>query len=96
MTNKPKNPPAYPYYYPEQRDENGSLLADSFLYEGMTLRDYFAGQALIAINADGYRCWGDLAIVAYEIADGMLKERDKQSASKNSEQMNGFERVRYV
>lgn len=47
---------------------------------GMSLRDYFAGQALIAIcYADGLPKglpeW--IAASAYEISDAMLKEREK-------------------
>lgn len=51
--------------------------------DGMSLRDYFAGQAL-AIVATYPRCRGDEAIEdkdvaqwAYQIADAMLAERQK-------------------
>ena len=44
---------------------------------GMTLRDYFAGQAIAALiqrhRAD--MAWGDMAPQAYRIADEMLKAR---------------------
>ncbi len=49
---------------------------------GMTLRDWFAGQALISITA-GSAGWvsardgGELAGRAYAIADAMLAERSK-------------------
>jgi hypothetical protein len=45
--------------------------------QGMDLRDYFAGQALIACTS-GYD-WSKSMMVkeAYEIADLMLKEREK-------------------
>jgi hypothetical protein len=56
-------------------------------FEGMTLRDYFAGQALIGLaaamnSADRRRhrdglADGREASVAYGIADAMLKERAK-------------------
>lgn len=47
---------------------------------GMTLRDYFAGQALVALIAHPEAFEGDdpraaIAHTAYEIADAMLKER---------------------
>lgn len=45
---------------------------------GMTLRDYFAGQALAAMaNWAGSTCIdeGDIAARAYAIADAMLKAR---------------------
>lgn len=58
---------------------------------GMTLRDYFAGQALAGIFAGGYRSTGDNirdmasgvmgaaspAKAAYAIADALLTERAK-------------------
>ena len=51
---------------------------------GMTLRDYFAGQALIAcaqmfltIATTHPDAKGAVALWAYEIADAMLAEREK-------------------
>ena len=44
---------------------------------GMTLRDYFAGQALVGImtrNNFQVTPWAELA---YKVADAMLKEREK-------------------
>ena len=47
---------------------------------GMTLRDYFAGQALIGIYAG--KAWNDIVLHdnpeawAYRIADAMIKERE--------------------
>lgn len=46
--------------------------------EGMTLRDYFAGQALANLNLQAHvakPAAEHLARSAYEIADAMLKER---------------------
>ena len=55
--------------------------------EGMTLRDYFAGQALIAYRAEyvteaaansaGLKPWEFLAKCCYEQADAMIAERNK-------------------
>lgn len=43
---------------------------------GMTLRDYFAAKAMQGICADGnYR--GNIAVIAYDLADAMMKERNK-------------------
>jgi hypothetical protein len=44
----------------------------------MTLRDYFAGQAMQASRARNsiYGSWADLAKDAYEIADAMLAARE--------------------
>ena len=43
-------------------------------HQGMSLRDWFAGQAL---EGHGYDGWGaqDIAEMAYEIADAMLAAR---------------------
>lgn len=72
---KPENPPAFPM--PETQDMHGGY--------GMTLRDYFAGQALTGL------CFGSeisdpdrmalmtsiFGFMSYEIADAMLKARGK-------------------
>ena len=45
---------------------------------GMTLRDYFAGQALLAlIRVDPDRSHARTSDDAYRYADAMLKEREK-------------------
>jgi hypothetical protein len=45
--------------------------------DGMTLRDWFAGQALAGLLRDGIDVHGidDSAYLAYEMADAMLKAR---------------------
>ena len=49
-------------------------------YEGgMTLRDYFAGQALMYMNEDMERGSIYIAENAYFIADAMLKERSRDN-----------------
>ena len=48
-------------------------------YQGMTLRDYFAAKALqgmLAENGGGARSNDDLAVIAYALADAMLKARE--------------------
>jgi hypothetical protein len=47
--------------------------------QGLSLRDYFAAKAMQASRARNsqYETWDDLARDAYEIADAMLKERNK-------------------
>jgi len=43
-------------------------------HNGMTLRDYFAGQAIIAYHADGnYSNSEDVANWCYQLADKMLE-----------------------
>lgn len=71
-----ENPPANPYAFPR---------ANECQY-GMTLRDYFAGQALAGFagsqSANVYSWVEDrVARSAYEIADAMLAERAKGGAA---------------
>lgn len=63
--------------------ENGDVLATKAV-DGMSLRDYFAGQALVGMCANavlaehiGRKGHGELVDSAYVIADAMLKERAK-------------------
>lgn len=68
---KPNNQYAFP-----QTDQQGNC------YTGMSLRDYFAGQAIIGIysahkeraEVDSPEYWAE---TSYEIADAMLKFREK-------------------
>jgi hypothetical protein len=56
----------------------GAVTADEILYDGMTLRDYFAAKALQGICASGPSAsWPNdhLAAKAYNLADAMLKAR---------------------
>ena len=69
-TDKPENPPAFAC-----ASENGHQ-------EGMSLRDYFAGQALLhslkrETDSVGTTFISAAAQNAYEIADAMLNERTK-------------------
>lgn len=69
---KPNGGPAFP---PSWRSAPKDGLG------GMSLRDYFAGQALTGILAwsTGTRCnspqWA--ACMSYQLADAMIEERDK-------------------
>ena len=51
-----------------------TMLNDDKEY-GMTLRDYFAGQALTNMNGDNNNVFG-MATSAYKLADAMLKARE--------------------
>lgn len=65
------------------RDDNDPIEqvgADTFHHHGMTLRDYFAGQALANLNLQAHvaaPAAHHLAQSAYEIADAMLAERER-------------------
>ena len=72
-----QNPPAFPISNPEIAK---NLIAIGEHPHGMSLRDYFAGQALVALG--GHKAvtargipW--LAEHAYMVADAMLAERSK-------------------
>lgn len=69
-----------------QLDDGGSAFprdinSGSFIgYEGMSLRDWFAGQALPQIIRT-YNYYGKNVVAkrAYEYADAMIAERNKQN-----------------
>lgn len=82
MTGKPENPPAFPL-----RSEHGGWFRGD---PGMTLRDWFAGQALqgmlagqwnVEVNATEPQTLANntnaLVGNAYALADAMLNERTK-------------------
>ena len=71
MTDKPRNPPAFP----------DSVGLDGSIYEGMTLRDHFAG---LALNESTREVWAEhkpeaVARRCYIMADAMLAARGEQS-----------------
>ena len=65
--------------FPTRRERDGLFLV--WTQDGMSLRDYFAAQALIAITAsdhvDGQGDPERHAALAYKYADAMLEERSK-------------------
>ena len=71
--------PAFPCTVQEDIDCYPRYVAG---YGGMSLRDWFAGQALASMDTDGYTLTGihRLARRAYDIADAMLAEREKERA----------------
>lgn len=62
--------PAFPGLGWVSRD-SGDIVLD-----GMTLRDYFAAKAMQA-TVDPARPYTQIAALAYQVADAMLKERAK-------------------
>lgn len=72
------NPFAFPCV--DQRDANGIGIAEGA--PGMTLRDYFAGQALAGFRVGRvYTSWDDLAADCYDAADAMLAARNRVPAA---------------
>lgn len=79
--NKP-NPPAFPVPPGNNAGQNGEILYAS---EGMSLREWYAGQALIGLLAhggayghlDGATDFENIAYFANKYADAMLDEREK-------------------
>ena len=74
MTRKEENPQAFPM---SAKDQQGMISCSSS--QGMTLRDYFAGQVLSTVFTTYYEnAQSDhMAKAAYHLADAMLKERVK-------------------
>lgn len=80
-TNKPNDGgPAFPFVVPDVRDpESGAGISQGCAYGGMTLRDWFAGQALMGLVADPNNMSPaeQNGISAYKFADAMLEARKK-------------------
>lgn len=78
MTTKDDGGPAAPVTI-RAMTPNGMMSFDA--HPGMTLRDWFAGQALAGSCKPGPDGWGlseqDVAVWAYAFADAMLAERNK-------------------
>ena len=78
MSDKPSNPPAF------------ACASNDGHQSGMTLRDYFAGQALageLASQGSDTGEWpdnhaDDLAKRCYFLADAMLKEREQSEVNR--------------
>lgn len=78
--NRFDNPPAFPRAYSRQPPGDDDRAERA--HEGMTLRDWFAGEALPVVampNSFGEKCTDprQLAALAYKLADAMLEERQK-------------------
>ena len=77
MTDKPDNPPAFPFT--EQGMSSFSGQTVDVVNPGMTLRDYFAAKAMAAIIAHDTRAISadEDAEICYQIADAMLRARQE-------------------
>lgn len=70
---------AFPQIRTELEDEDGHPHTNVYSTGGMTLRDYFAGQVLAGWSVE-YHTFAharpeDVATIAYQVADAMLKAR---------------------
>lgn len=71
-----KRAPNNPYAFPGVRMiDNGDGTWRTEYEDGMTLRDWFAGQAIMATNDEEYTP-ADYAKAAYAFADAMLAARE--------------------
>ena len=65
----------------DKQDGGSAFPVDrEYLYQGMTLRDWFAGQALAGLIASCTTAWPPEEVIAgtaYEVADAMLAARGK-------------------
>lgn len=82
--NKNDGGPAFPVPEQQEKDEFGAIPGTTKRVKntGMTLRDWFAGQALVALQRHYFESSvplkaSTIAVMAYEAADLMLKEREK-------------------
>ncbi len=79
-TTKPDGGPAFPCQWTDYDSDKHAI--DEGEATGLTVRDYFAGQSVIAIasceeRSDGERDYSIWAESAYKLADAMLKAREE-------------------
>jgi hypothetical protein len=78
---KPNNQSAFPNEF-FKKDTSAGIYYDK--HPGMTLRDYFAGQAVTGkcfeIYSNGIFHAEEYAKRAYQLADAMLAEREKDNS----------------
>ncbi len=71
--------PAFPACIPIEHSEEQGKDYPNYSESGMTLRDWFAGQALASMGKLLPEVWNehDCGKIAYVIADAMLKARQR-------------------
>jgi len=81
------NPPAFPVKVKRNTSSDPLATPREFRLEGMSLRDWFAGQALAGLCSTDRESTNSalddfqaVAADAYEYADTMLAEREKRNA----------------
>jgi hypothetical protein len=81
MSNIDNGGPAFPHVK-RPRPDLGNGITEIWTDDGMTLRDWFAGQALTIVymrfETSADPCPSDLAMQAYFIADAMIEARKVQ------------------
>lgn len=91
---KPENPPAFPVKVRRNTSSDPFATQREFQLEGMSLRDWFAGQALAGLltahhTAISYPVTDEFtataALVAGQFADAMLSEREKSLSHSEGE-----------
>jgi hypothetical protein len=67
------------YAFPceEWSDSTDPNVVNPIRHKGMTLRDYFAAKVMQTLPAYSWD-YNDIANVAYDVADAMLKKRDEE------------------
>ena len=73
MSNEDKSGPAFPQHMVDFG--KGPESPDGYGMGGMTLRDWFAAQALVGLAREGWT-EGEIADACYKQADAMLKARN--------------------
>jgi hypothetical protein len=79
--------PAFPVIEERCYGEENEFRGVSHVEEGMSLRDYFAGQALTGLCSS--KSWDDgeekvVALWAYDLADAMLAAREENNATEKA------------
>lgn len=75
MSRRDNGGPAYPTVYTETYGSSGDYQYQIKSEGGVTVRDYFAREALAALLKAWAGSVDELAVSAYTIADAMLKAR---------------------
>ena len=93
-TTQPDGGPAFPLFFPESKTREGKTIRSRDECPGMSLRDYFAGQALAVFDHVSLKAIHNearaqnteppvlIAIAAYGLADAMLKARMLREAGR--------------
>jgi hypothetical protein len=78
MSERNDGGPAFPHEADYVRNDKGGFDLLIEHHPGMTLRDWFAGQALVGIALlDTTMSFDDDAVTCYKFADAMLKAREQ-------------------